>query len=318
MLDKETVEKVKEMKSYYVPETDKKSLEYINRELVDLDKNYETYVENYITNIENNNIKSKKDIALGIALVQESVKRKDWDNYFRLSSNLTILGTELGQQVQAFSLLNKLTSDGKLYTLKQYLKRENAKRSQDKQINISQELETKFLEAKTEPEKQKVYDKIIEDVANQMPATTWEKLVQWRYLSMLANPKTHVRNFVGNTVMRSLNRIKNRIATWIENKAIKMGKMDVKDKVHVNPKQIQKATKEFAKQDANEVLNRLSSGSKFTEAKSAKGAIQQERQISKTKTLEAIRKFNYNMLEQVDMLALKKCVNLSFIGIDKY
>jgi len=111
MLDKETVEKVKEMKSYYVPETDKKSLEYINRELVDLDKNYETYVENYITNIENNNIKSKKDIALGIALVQESVKRKDWDNYFRLSSNLTILGTELGQQVQAFSLLNKLTEN---------------------------------------------------------------------------------------------------------------------------------------------------------------------------------------------------------------
>src|SRR5690606_21994179 len=99
----------------------------VANELKDLDKNYDLYVERYISDIENGRVKTKNDIAVGIELIKESIKKEDWNNYFKLSTNLTLLGTELGQQVQAFSLLKKLTPKGELYYLEQYTKRYNAK-----------------------------------------------------------------------------------------------------------------------------------------------------------------------------------------------
>ena len=35
---------------------------------------------------------------------------------------------------------------------------------------------------------------------NQIPSGLQNKLNAWRYMSMLMNPKTHVRNIVGNAI----------------------------------------------------------------------------------------------------------------------
>lgn len=317
MVDEETQKKIESIKTFYVPETDKKAREYVDNTLKDLDKNYNTYIDNYINDIQNGRVMTKKDIAVEISLIQEIIKRKDYDNYFKLSTNLTLLGTELGQQVQAFSLLKKLTPKGELYVLEQWVKRHNSKDiNKKKQLKIDEtlrkelfNLDTKYKQATDEKTKNELKSKIDEisnkikdDLANQLPVTFWDKLREWRYLSMLGNPKTHVRNFIGNTVMMPIRKLKNKIARIIENSAIKLGKMQVSERVHIGRKHIAQATIDFAKADAIEVIDRLAGGSKFNNQTD----IYTRQKKFKFKPLEAFRKFNYSMLEKADMWALKK------------
>ena len=49
-----------------------------------------------------------------------------------------------------------------------------------------------------------------------MPNTLANRLNEWRYLSMLGNPKTHIRNIVSNLAMKGTSKIKNTLSAFIE------------------------------------------------------------------------------------------------------
>lgn len=53
-------------------------------------------------------------------------------------------------------------------------------------------------------------------VADHFDSSFMDKWNAWRYLSMLGNPRTHIRNFVGNSVFGAVTRIKNGVAAAIE------------------------------------------------------------------------------------------------------
>lgn len=317
MFDAKTIETIEQMKTYYVPETDKATKEYIKTVLPNMNKDYTSYVDTYITNIENGLIRGKKDIGVGIALIEESLKRKDFANYSKLSINLTILGTELGQQVQAFNLLNNLTPKGELYYIQQYVKRFNAKtKNPNSKLKINQTYVEELKNVTTQEQKEQVVEKIIVDLAEQQPATLWEKITNWRYLAMLLNFKTHVRNIAGNSVMLGITKVKNTIARGIENNLIKRGKMLESQRVYAPQKYISLKVKEFAKNDTQLVLERLSSGSKFSEKGNNKNVtkakvqniaarIEDNRVIFNFKLFEKARKFNFSMLETEDFMYLK-------------
>ena len=59
-------------------------------------------------------------------------------------------------------------------------------------------------------------DELKQDIANQMHVRPSEKLNAWRYLSMLGNPKTHIRNVVANIAMTFLQGGKNKVAAGLE------------------------------------------------------------------------------------------------------
>lgn len=62
-------------------------------------------------------------------------------------------------------------------------------------------METEILSAQTPEELKMAMTRVKEQLASQMPVGWTEKLSSWRYLSMLGNPKTHIRNILGNLVM---------------------------------------------------------------------------------------------------------------------
>lgn len=161
-------------------------------------------------------------------------------------------------------------------------------------IFIPTDIKKKFLEAKTEEERTQILDDMHQIIADQMPATTFEKLRNWRYLSMLANPKTHLRNIGANIIMRQVDKVKNTIARALEEKIIKGSGNRTRT--------FKKPTKEivsFAQEDANTVLNTQSlSGEKY----SSKDSIQSKRTIFRTRFIEKARKFNFSMLELEDMI----------------
>lgn len=49
----------------------------------------------------------------------------------------------------------------------------------------------------SELRKTAVEQKIVQEIADQLPTTLWDALNQWRYTAMLANPSTHARNMIG-------------------------------------------------------------------------------------------------------------------------
>ena len=59
-------------------------------------------------------------------------------------------------------------------------------------------------------------EEIYQNLAEQLPVTWADKWNAWRYFSMLANPRTHIRNVVGNAVFVPAVHVKNVTAAMIE------------------------------------------------------------------------------------------------------
>jgi hypothetical protein len=64
-------------------------------------------------------------------------------------------------------------------------------------LKIDEGLAEQFLNAKTPEERAEVEEKIYKDIGRQMPSRFIDKWNAWRYLAMLGNVRTHIRNIVG-------------------------------------------------------------------------------------------------------------------------
>ena len=157
---------------------------------------------------ESGKLPSAADIALGEILIKEfgdGDRHPDSMNKaINVAADLAILGTDLGQAIQALRIIKKATPQGQLYYLDGVVKRLNAtyaQRIKDGKmtpVEIKEELAAKLLAASTREELNNAIEEIKEDLANQIPVTLWDQWNAWRYLAMLGNPRTHIRNFFGN------------------------------------------------------------------------------------------------------------------------
>ncbi|MEG2679419.1 MAG: hypothetical protein RR949_05710, partial [Oscillospiraceae bacterium] len=122
----------------------------------------------------------------------------------KLISEIAMVGTQSGQVTQAMSMLKKMTPSGQLYYLNktaERMGRDNHRlRKLGGDISIDPVLAKNLLEAKTKDEIDTAVDAIIQNIADQVPVTLADKWNAWRYLSMLGNTRTHIRNFFGNAI----------------------------------------------------------------------------------------------------------------------
>lgn len=144
-------------------------------------------------------------------------------------------------------------------------------------------------------------------VADKFNSSAMDKWNAWRYLAMLGNPRTHIRNFVGNTFFGSVTRIKDDMsavlqsATDATSKALGKGGIAKTTSV-LNPlSDSDKRLKTAAKENADEVYALLTQGGKYNPV----NAIDNQRQVFKNKLLEIARNFNSDALEKEDWFALK-------------
>lgn len=74
-------------------------------------------------------------------------------------------------------------------------------------------LTKKLLNATDQTERETIIKLIQQDIAGQVPQNWWDKFDAWRYTAMLANPRTHIRNILGNAVFVPARKIKD-VAAW--------------------------------------------------------------------------------------------------------
>ncbi len=255
--------------------------------------------------VNGNKVADKTDIALGQRLLTEAANRGDVDEVQRLVSDLVVEGTRSGQKVQAFSMLKKMTPEGKLYYFEKFIQKQNdelLKRYGDRapEITVPKDLANKLLKATTQKEIEEVEEEIIKQIGAQIPANWYDKMNAWRYMSMLANPKTHMRNIVGNALFVPFRKFRDIIGTALEGKLVPEG--FEKTKAILNPLSKQdKSLKEFAKTNFEANKKALTSTGKVN----VDNEILKSRRIFNTEPLEKIRKFNFEMLDKEDTWFLR-------------
>ena len=241
---------------------------------------------------------TKTDIAIGESLLMQAIEDNDRLRVLELSSELADAFTRAGQVVQAARLFKKMTGVGMLMTAQRNVKTINKdlemKYGKGKvMVELDELLAKQLTEAKSMEDIEIVYKNVLQDVAAQVPATFLDKLNAWRYFAMLANPRTHIRNLVSNTIFMPSKVMKDVIATGLEHMLIRDKNKRTKA-FFVEQKYKDFAAKDIKSQEAKLALQ----GTGHLDQKSA---IQELRRTFETDWLENLTKGNSNLLEREDM-----------------
>ena len=244
-------------------------------------------------------IPSKHDIAKGEMLLKMYAENGDARKVMELVADLSEVATRAGQTVQAFSLLKKMSGVGQLYYIQKTVDKlnrdlEKKHKGKHEQITIDETLAGQLVTAKPGTETENIVDEIMQDIAEQVPVTFLDKWNAWRYLAMLGNPRTHIRNLFGNAVFMPAIKLKDTIKAGME-------KAFVSQENRTTSVIVNKEYKDFAKSDFEKVADIITGNGKMNPS----DAIREQQKIFKNKVLEGFRKSNFDALEEEDMIFLK-------------
>ena len=240
-----------------------------------------------------------KDIAtLGQQLLINAADAGDGKATAELLSLYAQMETTAGQAVQAASILRKLAPSDQLYAAKRVvseLEKTIQKNYKDLEITIDPSLIEEFNQQTDQAGRDAVLDKIYQNVADQVPAKWKDKWNAWRYMAMLFNPRTHIRNIVGNVGFQPLRWTKDRVAATIEAGVSKIsgGRLGRTKSFAANPALYKAAWADWT--NVQDVL----SGNKYDDIRTE---INSRRRIFRTAPLEAGRKINSWALEAEDAI----------------
>lgn len=260
-------------------------------------KGYQRALEEFSTQVRKGLV--SKDIAtLGQQLLVNAANAGDGKATAELLSLYAQMETTAGQAVQAASILRKLAPSDQLYAAQHVvieLEKTIQKNYKDLEITIDPALIEEFNQQTDQTGRDAVLDKIKDNVAAQVPATWQDKWNAWRYMAMLFNPRTHIRNIVGNVGFQPLRWTKDRVAAAIEAGVSKAsgGKLERTKSFAANPALYKAAWADWT--NVQDVL----SGNKYDDIRSD---INSRRRIFKTLPLEAARKGNSAALEFEDAI----------------
>ena len=247
---------------------------------------------------------SKENTAIGWALYNNAANSGDVETAIDVLDTIVKRQRNAAQALQATRLLKQQDPSTQLYAaqrsvenLTEDLKKQYGEKAPD--LKIDRDLAEKFLNAKDDDARTEAMKEIYRDIGRQMPSRFIDKWNAWRYFSMLGNPRTHVRNIVGNVGFVPAVTVKNIIGAGIESaaNAVSGGKVG-RTKAILTTKDaglIKAAWSDYA----NIREQALGSG-KYNDNVNVRQEIEEGRTIFKPKLLEAMRKFNGTALDAED------------------
>lgn len=246
------------------------------------------------------------DIANGVALYDHYMKQGDIEAASDVIKKVSMQLTEAGRTTNAAKMLMKATPAGRVKAvqgLAEKLTERFKKRLKGEDITLSDETIKRINDAKTEKEILEANEAARVEIWDQIPASWGEKFNAWRYIAMLANPKTHVRNIIGNALFAVPREVKNIIGTGVESLAEKAKLIEKGDrtKALINPfKESDKKLLDFGGKnfDVNEPI--LRGQSRWNDSARAEDSV-----VFKNPILEKLRKMNGGVLDKEDIIFMK-------------
>ena len=239
-----------------------------------------------------------------VALMAIAVAKNDIAAQTVLADAFNRQGTDLGRALQARKLFRMMTPAGRIATIDKMLMDEQARYEQR---HNGKKIDLKFSDwvymaaaaATEEGDFTKVRQMAAEELADQLPANWKDRIRAIRMLSMLGNPRTHIRNIIGNALFVPAVSLKNKMGAVAETLAgVEQGERTKTLRLRVD-----KDIREFAKWDAEQHKDDLTGDSRWKEG----DIVRREQKLFKGKFawLQSLSDFNSNMLEKEDWTFLR-------------
>ena len=205
--------------------------------------------------------------------------------------------TQAGQFSQAARILREADPETFLMTIGKQLKKLNQEGLENygknwKNFDLTPD-ELKLIsniERGNQASYESAFEQIQARIANEMPASAMEKINAWRHMSMLLNPKTHIRNVVGNGIMMSMRKSAQRVSGVLQ-KVLPQEKRT--QSVFIN-KEYKNLAKDYFETNKKDLL---SGANKYQDNVSVN---MPNKRVFKNNVLEKARKFNYDLLQWGD------------------
>jgi hypothetical protein len=241
----------------YVPESNSKQLELADDRISTTGADSE--LASLLSRATTGGTIKAEDIAIGERLIQYYSKTGNKTKLQDAIQATAMAGTTAGQTVQAMSLLNHQTPEGQAVWLQRSVDKMNKDlkrtRGEDaEQFKLTPEMLNKITNSENAKILKQNLNEVYKELGQQVTKTTAQKIDAWRYFSMLANPRTHIRNIVGNTAMGGVQGIKNKVAGGIESAVSKINPYMERNHTVIPAS---KEVKAFAKADIENVVDRL-------------------------------------------------------------
>lgn len=158
-------------------------------------------------------------------LADEAAKRGDMNTARRIIVDVAENLTTAGQYSQAAKILRESNDP---ITVLRFVQKELDKLNKTgstrygkkwNKIDLTDaELDTinKLGKDATDEQKEQLFESLFESVSTRIPTTNREKFDAWRRIAMLFNPKTHVRNTLGNALMTGVKKVSDKVAQGLE------------------------------------------------------------------------------------------------------
>lgn len=240
------------------------------------------------------------DIAMGYQLAREHINKGNYEAAQTVLSDVCQMESEAGRTLQAMRLFNSLSPEGRVKNVVRSV--DKIKKNTGVNVNISDEMLNRLRNA-SEEELPELRKQINIELWNQVPATFSEKLTAWRYLAMLGNPRTHIRNIVGNALYVPVVRMDNIVQSGLQ-KAFsrKLEKVGAKKTAAIlTNSSDDRALKKFAGDQFDKLRKTLDSGNgKYNEELRPL-----EAKVFNNRFLEGAKKLNSAALEAEDQMFMK-------------
>ena len=228
-----------------------------------------------------------------VALMGMAAYKNDVMAQVSLADAFNRQGTDLGRALQARKLFRLMTPEGRIGTLRRMME-QTQQETGNEDLKFSEWIYRAAAAAETEDDFKKVQKAAAKELAEQLPVSWKDRLQAIRMLSMLANPRTHVRNIIGNSVFIPAVGLKNKLAAVME-----LG-MDQGQRTKTLSPILSRDAREFARRDALAMKDVLTGEAKYNED----NAVKREQKPFKG-VLQMLMDFNSNALEGEDWFFLK-------------
>lgn len=288
--------------STYTPDTNQaqidRAMDWVQQRANDADPDGYRNAVNEVTS-ENFDYRSADGQARMLTVMGMAALKGDVETELRLADAYNAQGTDLGRQLQARKIFRLMTPIGRISHFQKQVDNLNReigrKTGRTGTIKLDEWTVRAIGAAENETDFEKVRQTVAKEIGEQIPANWKDKLNAWRMLAMLGNPRTHIRNIVGNALFIPAVNIKNKLGAVAE-----LG-LEKGQRTKTLAPAVSKEIRDFARQDAVAMKDTLTGEAKYNE----EDLIQQNRRTFRLGLLQTLSDFNSNALEGEDWFFLK-------------
>ena len=161
-------------------------------------------------------VSSPEITATGALLYNHAVNIGDHQEAMDILMDYQMAVRNTAQALQAARILKTLTPSDRLYMIRRSVEAMVQDMHLRNPVTINEELAQRYQNAGTQEEADEILREIAQDVARQIPPNAMEAFTALRYLNMLGNFRTQVRNVAGNMGSKLVYGFKDKIGAAIE------------------------------------------------------------------------------------------------------